>query len=204
MADEKAKLLMKEHDEPDLKAQVAALTAQVSALLSAQKQAGGITADQLTTVMKEMARVQADAMREANEPDDIDYPRISVYSKPKGDRDDPRPPFKCQMFWAGYDLEHDTTTAAEIDLLNLAEPGEYTFHRIGGALEKLTVRGERNANGTLTKLWFDFPTKEQRDTLPSVVSMLRDAFRVKTPEQVELERLRAEVEALRTKATVAA
>jgi hypothetical protein len=71
---------------------------------------------------------------------------------PKGDRARQRPPFKCKMFWVGFDMDWDTTTAQEIELLNQMEPGDYTFRRIGGAPEELHVTGERNASGKLTKL----------------------------------------------------
>jgi hypothetical protein len=154
--------------------------------------------------------VQADAQRDAlreiaerDKRDDINYPRISVYSYPEGDREHPRQKFKCRMYWVGFDMDWDTTTAEEIELLNQFEPGDYTFRRIGGAPESLTVTGEKNASGVLTKLDFQFASKEQRDTLPPMAWMLRDALGVKTAEQVEIERLKAEIAKLRPAQAVA-
>jgi hypothetical protein len=194
----------------ELRAQLAALSAQVTALTKTQTQSGGITADQLEAVMSKLIAVQADAQNaalreiaERDQRDDVNYPRVSVYSYPEGDRARPRPQFKCRMFWVGFDMDWDTTTAEEIELLNLCEPGEYTFRRIGGGLEKLHVTGERNPSGKLTKLDFMFASKEQRDTLPPMAWMLRDALGVKTAEQAEIERLKAEVNKLRTAQAVA-
>jgi hypothetical protein len=108
------------------------------------------------------------------------------------------------MFWLGYPMDWDTTTDEEINLLNMAEPGEFTFVRTDGKTpETLTITGERESRGQDFRLLFSFPVKENRDTLPSTTAMLRSAFKVKSPEQLELERLRAEVEALR-QATVPA
>jgi len=197
-------------ENAELRAQLAALAKQVETLTKAQTVSGGITADQLEAVMSKLITVQADAqlaalreIAERDQRDDINYPRKSVYSYPEGDRARPRPQFKCRMFWVGFDMDWDTTTAEEIELLNQFEPGEYTFRRIGGALENLHVTGEKNASGALTKLDFMFASKEQRDTLPPMAWMLRDALGVKTAEQVEIERLKAEIAKLRPAQAVA-
>jgi len=194
----------------ELRAQLAALAKQVETLTKAQTSSGGITADQLEAVMSKLITVQADAqlaalreIAERDQRDDINYPRKSVYSYPEGDRERPRQKFKCRMYWVGFDLDHDTTTAEEIELLNQFEPGDYKFHRIGGAPEALTVSGEKNGSGKLTKLEFMFASKEQRDTLPPMLWMLRDALGVKTAEQVEIERLKAEIAKLRPAQEVA-
>lgn len=186
-----------------LRAELAELRKTVTALTQTQTQSGGVSAEQLKEVMAGLITLQADAQKaalreiaERDQRDDINYPRMSVYSYPEGDRTRPRPPFKCRMYWVGFDVDHDTTTAHEIELFNQMEPGEYTFRRIGGALEKLHVAGERNASGTLTKLDFTFASKEQRDTLPPLAWMLRDALGMKTAEQVEIDRLRDEIKAL--------
>lgn len=210
MADGKKETAVVVDENAELRATVAALASQVATLTKTQTQSGGITADQLETVMSKLIQVQADAQQaalreiaERDRRDDVNYPRVSVYSYPEGDRARPRPPFKCKMFWVGFDQDWDTTTAQEIELLNQMEPGEYTFRRIGGAPEKLHVHGERNASGALTKLDFMFASKEQRDTLPPMAWMLRDALGVKTAEQAEIDRLRAEIETLRLAKAVA-
>jgi polyhydroxyalkanoate synthesis regulator phasin len=200
-------------EHADLRAQLAALSAQVQMLTQSQVQSGGgITAEQLKEVMTGLVKVQADAhtaamreIAERDQRDDLNYPRISVYSYPEGDKANPRPPFKCRIFWNGFDMDWDTTTAYEIELLNRVEPGNYTFRRVDGRTpEKITVNGERNALGQLSKLEFFFPTKENRDTLPSMASMLRDILHVGTPEQERIAELERQIARLHAKEPVSA
>ena len=214
IADPKDYAVVKKKDDDELqqlRAQLATLAAQVASMTQAQTQSGGITAEQLKTVMSDLVKVQADAhaqalreIAERDQRDDLNFPRISAYSYPEGDKARPRPALKCRMFWNGFDMDWDTTTAAELELLNRVEPGDYTFRRIDGTTrEKIQVFGERNASGQLSKLEFHFPTKEQRDTLPSMLSILRDIVGVQTPEQQEIERLKAELHRLRPVEAVA-
>jgi hypothetical protein len=190
--------VLDEGDTEDLREQVASLQQTVQLLL-AQK-SNGIDADALEAIMVRVAKISAEAQERAANPSNKQHPHISVFSYPEGDIANPRPALKCPMFWVGYPIDHDTNTAEEIELFNLAEPGEYSFTRLDGSKEKLTVEGQTDASGKLVRLLFTFLTSERRDSLPSMSAILRDAFKVKTPEQLELEKLRAEVEALRASA----
>jgi hypothetical protein len=207
--DEKGKAAQVSDDPADdfevsLQSQVETLQAQVQALLAAQS-GGGLTDARLEQILSRVSQMNAEAMERAANPSNKTHPAISAFSRPAGDRADRRDDFKCPMFWLGFPMDWDTTTDEEINLLNRAEPGLFTFLRTDGRTpETLTITGERDPAGKISKLLFSFPVKENRDTLPSMPAMLRAAFKVKSPEQLELERLRAEVEALRTKATVAA
>lgn len=211
-ADPKDYAIVKKDETAELRAQLATLAAQVDALTTARVQSGGITADQLEAVLSKLVTVQADAhsaamreIAERDQRDDLNYPRISAYSYPEGDKKHPRDPFKCRIFWNGFDMDWDTTTAQEIELLNRVEPGDYTFRRVDGrTFEKIAVNGDRKADGTLSRLEFFFPTKENKDTLPSMVSMLRDILGVKTPEQERIAELERQIAQLVAKATVAA
>jgi hypothetical protein len=178
-------------DTADLAAQVQTLQAQVQAMLATR--GNGLDEDRLEAILNKVAQVTADAQERAANPSNKTHPGISVFSRPKGDRADPRDPFKCPMFWNGYDLTTDTTTDTEITLLNSAEPGIYQFRRSDGSVETLTVNADRDPAGKISRLLFTFPTKENRDTLPSMVDLLRQAFHVKSPEQIELETLRRQV-----------
>lgn len=182
----------------DLQTQIAALQATVSALLQAQTPAG-MSEDRLEMILARVAQMSADAQERAANPSNKTHPAISVFSNPLGDREHPRPDLKCPMFWIGYPIEKDTTTAEEIQLLNLAEPGLFAFKRIDGrTTETLTITGERDPAGHVSRLLFTFPIAENRDTLPpTMAAMLRQAFKVKTAEEQELDALRAEVTKLR-------
>lgn len=187
--------LSKKPDAMDMQAQIEALNAQVAALLDS-KRGSALDDDRLEAILLKVASVSAEAQERAINPSNRSHPGISVYSYPEGDRARPRA-LKCPMFWVGYDLREDTTTAEELELLNVANPGVYNFTRLDGSNETLTITSVSNPDGSLAKLMFDFPTRERRESLPSMAAMLRQALGVKTPEQQELERLRAEVEAMR-------
>lgn len=176
----------------DLATQVATLQATVQALLT-QRASDRLGDEKLEAILVRVAQISADAQERAANPSNKTHPGMSAYSYPEGDRARPRPPFKCPMFWNGYDLTMDTTTAEEIELLNLAEPGEYDFLRTDKSRDRFAVAGERNPGGSLARLLFTFSTKENRETLPSMVEMLRHGFHVKSPEQLELEALRRKV-----------
>ncbi len=189
------------NETADLRAQLRALSAQVALMTTQQTQSGGISADQLKEVMSGLIAMQTEAnlaaqreIAEREQREDINYPRISAFSHPEGDKKRPRDPFKCKMFQNGYDCDWDTTPVRELDLMNQLEPGEYTFFRIDGQTKEiLTVTGERNATGKLTKLEMTFPTKENRETLPSMATILRQALGIQTPEQAEIARLKAQL-----------
>lgn len=187
----------------DLATQVAALQEQVQALLKLQVSGGGITDARLEQILNKVAATQAAAMEHAANPSNKTHPAISVFSYPEGDRARPRA-FKCPMTWVGHPLDLDTTTAEEIELFNLAEPGLFTFLRTDKSTDTLTVEGERDPGGQLTKLHFRFKVHEGRDTLPSVPDMLRSAFRVKSPQELQLEAMQAEITALRAAQAVSA
>lgn len=192
-----------ETDENDeLQEQIADLKETVQLLLKAQATKGqaGIPADQFEAAMLRIAEVSAQAQERANNPSNKTHPGISVFSYPEGDRARPRA-MKCPMSWIGTRMDVDTTTAEEIELLNLAEPGEYTFVATDGKRERLAVEGDRDAAGQITRMLFKFDaSKERRPFLPGIVPMLRTALQVKTPEQVQLDALTKELETLRAQA----
>lgn len=184
-------------DTQSLQAQVRALAEQVKAMTKAAAKGGGVDAETLEAMLGRVAQMTAAAQDRMLHPDNREHPGISVYSYPEGDLKRPKPDLKVPMTWVGYPLTTDTLTPTEIDLLNQAKPGDYGFTRTDGTTDKLTIRADVDVQGAPTKLHFVFLTAERKDTLPSMVNMLRDAFAVPSPEQVELARLRAEVERLK-------
>lgn len=181
----------------DLKEQIAALSAQVKGLMK-QATKGGLDADTLEAMLTRVASMTAEAQDRMLHPDNREHPGISDYSYPEGDLKRPRPDLKCHMSWVGYPIHTDTLRYDEIELLNQAEPGTYRFRRTDGTTDELVIRADRDNLGNPTRLHFVFEARERKDTLPSMVDMLRVAFGVKSPQEVELDALRAEVERLRT------
>ena len=132
---------------------------------------------------RRQAQFQAEAMRRLQQPENAVHPGMSAYN-PLGDLAHPRPPLKCQMFWVGYDLQPDNLTVAELELLNLARPGTFTFHRTDGAIETLTVTGRTNPDGSLERLEFYFPSRgDNKNNLPGMVAQLRECFGIETSER---------------------
>jgi len=185
-------------DSDDLRDQIAELQETVKALAAAKVSSGGLDETALERILTRVSQVSAEAQERAVNPSNRYHPEISTYSYPEGDRKRPRA-LKCPMFWVGYDLQTDTTTAYEIELLNQAQPGTFQFLRTDGSTSTMTVTADRGPDGAISRLLFDFETKERRESLPAMTSMLQQAFGIKTPEQQELERMRAELEAMRAK-----
>lgn len=198
----KTKAVDQDDDDLTMAEKLDAMQAQIEALI-AQK-SGGMDDDRLEKILLRVAQMSADAHEKAANPSNKTHPAISVFSHPEGDRARPRAELKCEMFWVGYPIDLDTTTVAELELLNQAEPGVYKFMRSDRTLDTLTIDSDRTPDGRISKLMFTFPVTERRETLPSMVDMLRTAFGVKSPEQVELDALRAEVARLKATEAVGA
>lgn len=190
----------KRQADDDLREQIAALQAQVQALVS--QASAGLNPSTLEDILTRTATASAIAAQQAQKRENETHHGMSHYN-PEGDLVRPRV-LKCGMSENGYDLDIDTLSITEVDLLNRAEPGVYGCTRTDGTRMEMTVHGEFGPSGNLSKLKFEFPTKDNRETLPSMVSRLREAFKVKTPEQIELESLRATVAALHTQSLTAA
>lgn len=197
----KTKHVEQDDDDLTLQEKFEALQAQVTAMMAARSTPDD---DRLEKILLRVAQMSADAHEKAANPSNKTHPAISVFSYPEGDRARPRPELKCEMFWVGYPIDLDTTTVDEILLLNQAEPGVFSFKRTDRTTDLLTVTGERMPNGKIDKLMFTFPVLERRETLPSMVDMLRTAYGIKSPEQLELDALRAEVTRLKTQEAVSA
>ena len=125
--------------------------------------------------LRKQAQYQAEANKKALRPENEQHPGISVY-RPEGRKDELA--LRCKTYWVGYPLLADNLTEVEIGLLNqIDRVGEYPFTKSDGSVAKLTVSGERDANGKLSRLLFDFPCKgDDRYNLPAMASMLREVI----------------------------
>jgi hypothetical protein len=104
------------------------------------------------------------------------HPDVSVFSRPEGERDNPKGPLKCKMTWGGTQIFAEQITAEEYDGLHAVLPGEYKVNRPDGSTFVVSVVGVTNqATGKPERLDFNFATNGQlKHGLPSMVSMLRD------------------------------
>lgn len=137
-------------------------------------------------------------------PENIDNPGISVYSYPEGDRLHPKPPLQCKVFWCGYQLNTDTLTPLEVELLNRLKPGEYRVTKADGigipfrVSEKHSDKLDAQGRPTLEELSVWFPCKgDARQNHLSMTSYLQQALGDKLPTieeaLAELAKLKAEL-----------
>lgn len=192
------KPIASDDDQDDLRTQLAEMQAQMQTLLAAKTSSGGLSAEQIEAMMIRVAQISAEAQERAANPSNRQSLGKSPFSYPEGDAKRPRA-FKYPMLQCGYEMELDTTSAEEIELMNAAEPGNYTFTRLDGTTDTLSVIADRAPDGSINKLHFNFNAKDRRESIPSPWRvLLRDALRIPTPEQQELAKLKAELQALKS------
>jgi hypothetical protein len=104
------------------------------------------------------------------------HPAISVFSRPEGERDNPKGTLRCKMTWGGTQLHAELLTAEEFDLVHQVPSGAYKITRPDGSRFTVHVVGVTNeTTGRPERLDFNFPTKGKlKDGLPSMVAMLRE------------------------------
>lgn len=127
-------------------------------------------------LIKLQAEENAKATRAALRPENEQAPGISVFSRPGGERDNPKGDLKCRMTWAGAPVDTDVTTADEFDALNALEPGDYICTRSDGTKFPVAVVGERDGTtGRWRQIDIRFATKGNlKHNLPSQIAMLRE------------------------------
>lgn len=123
---------------------------------------------------------QADANAKANKkltmPENTTHPHVSAFSYPEGDIARPRPVLKCPMYWLNELVEHDQSTAKELELFNQLQPGRYRCERPDGSPMQVDVIVENDAiSGKWHKLTVSFATKGGlHRNLSTRVTMLKE------------------------------
>src|SRR3990167_3074635 len=80
--------------------------ATVKALIAEMKTASPADAERAAMEAERLLLEQERLKREM--PENKQSPGISVFSTPRGELLDPKPPLKCDMFWVGYPLTTET------------------------------------------------------------------------------------------------
>lgn len=134
-------------------------------MLAMQKQ--GPSAAEIAEITAKAMEAGADRIK----PHEITLARIdrkSVYN-PEGDKANPRPKLKCAMFLGAAPLgttkEVTVLTRPEIDALNLIEPGHYRIEKMDRSRVVIEVRGRRDSNQNLDRLWILFPDSDEQKNL---------------------------------------
>lgn len=151
-----------------------------------QKQDQGITPDTL----KEILSTQATAVQKAMRPENDTHPGKSAFNRPGGEVADPKPVLPHEFWWNGYPMHKfpETEHWRELELACAVQPGEYTVIRRDGSRMAVTVKGERDADGKLTKVSVEFPVlREERALVPPKMVTLYQILHNDNPKKAFVE-----------------
>jgi hypothetical protein len=133
--------------------------------MAGKSSGGGISVEQLETVLKS----NAEATRKALKPENAQHPDVSAFN-PLGERDHPRPKLRRKTFWAGTELHEDELSREEIELFNQVE------HTVEARNGIWRAELKRTATDGTSELHVIFPcaNTDDRMDLPSMTLMLRE------------------------------
>lgn len=108
-------------------------------------------------------------------PENFFHPDVSAFN-PQGERDHPRLPLPAKAVWfGGWPVERELTTAAELALLHRLKPGVYTVTRTDENTEQVPVEFQHDGTGALVKIFIGAKTgKEHRNVFPSLIKVLTE------------------------------
>jgi hypothetical protein len=140
--------------------------------LGAPQSASGLDAAQLAEILKATGLSTAAAMQQALKPENAFHPGISCYSYPEGDLKRARPKLQCPMTWCSAEIDPETMHWYELELLNIAKPGEFVVTQADMGQTTLSVRPEADVTtGKLHKLHFTFPVRDGESKRVSPMSV---------------------------------
>lgn len=132
----------------------------------------------------------AKTMQKAMKPENQTHPHISAFSYPEGDIAKKKATLPFEFFYNGYPCHMfpETEHWREMELMAQVTPGEFTVVRKDGTLMAVTVKGERDANHTLTKVSVEFPvTREEKWLVPPKTVLLYQLVHSDHPRKRFLE-----------------
>jgi len=131
---------------------------------------------------QQMADIAAEAAAKQKKPENATHPGKSVYSHPEGERERPKDKLKCDMFIGSCPIEWSTITPAEVAALNAMTPGHYSVETADGGKKTLEVRGQRDANQRLERMWIlinpEDPDKGNYGGLARLANQFTDVNRI--------------------------
>jgi hypothetical protein len=165
-------------------------------LLLEEIRASNIPSESKERLALEAERLSLEQERLKREmPENKQAPGISVYSYPEGDLAHPKPDLKCQILWIGYELNTDTLTPQEVDLLNRLQPGDFRVTKMDGTQIPFKVEAKygdkydpitQRPEVRQLAVWFPCKAVDQRQNHASMVQYLQQALGDKVPSNTEL------------------
>jgi hypothetical protein len=136
------------------------------------------------------ATIHARAMKKALRPENEISPMISVYSYPEGDTLRPRPKpshiFMQGPFPMASPQDYNTSTVAEIELMNRLQPGDYMVTKADGTAVKVAVKTEFESNGTKpykTVIHMPMQDSQAMSNWVPLLQLLSEIVTGETPQQ---------------------
>lgn len=167
--------MAKEKDDPKELSGDDKMLLLLEALVQQRQQAQPFDMDALREVLAQTSQATAQAMQKAMKPENPEHPGISAFSYPEGDQARPKPVPPYEFWYCGYPVHMfpETEHYSELELMGQVQPGEYTVFRKDETTMKVTVRGERDANGKLSKISVEFPvSREEKWLVPPKAVLL--------------------------------
>lgn len=169
----------------------------IAALTS--RQSAALDKDTLREILTETAQISASSMQRALKPENDTHPGISSFSYPEGDVARPRPTLPYEFFWNNYPVHKfpETQHWRELELMMQVQPGEFTVLRKDGTRMQVSVRGERDADGKITKLMVEFPvSREEKFLVPPMSVLLYQLVHPDNPKKRFVEAMKEHLDIL--------
>ena len=166
--------------------------AQLLGAIGAANNTGGLDPTLLKEALAGAAIAAATHTDRVANPSNKTHPGKSVFNYPEGEEARPKPVPPFVFLYNGYPCTKfmETEHWRECELMCDVVPGEYTVIRNDGSKMAVTVRGETDADGKLTKVDVQFPiSREERVLVPpkSVVLYQLVYAGTRTPRQLFVE-----------------
>ena len=166
--------------------------AQLLGAIGRANSSNGLDPELLKEALAGAAVAAASHTAHVANPSNKTHPGRSVFNYPEGEiaRPKPVPPF--QFFYNGYPCSKfmETEHWRECELMCDVTPGEYTVIRTDGSKMAITVKGETDADGKLTKVDVMFPvSREERVLVPPKAVVLYQIVHAgeRSPRQLFVE-----------------
>lgn len=149
--------------------------------------------------LKEILATNASNFQKAMKPENDTHPGRSAFSHPDGDVKHPKPALPFEVFYNAYPVHKfpETETWREWELYSQVKPGEFTVIRKDASVMNVTVHGEKDATGKLTKIRIEHPIlREEKNLVPPKTVLLWQLINPQNPRKAFLEAMQEHIRTL--------
>jgi hypothetical protein len=141
-------------------------------------------------VLEKLLASNATAVQKAMKPENETHPGLSALSYPEGDRARPRPVIPHEFLYNNYPMHKfpETEHWRELELACQVVPGTYTVIRNDRSAMTVEVKGDRDADGKLTRVSVEFPvSREDKGKIPAKAVVLYQLIHNENPKKAFVE-----------------